>query len=658
MHRQVLRHLLRFGFTFFAFYSTVVTHAQIDKDSVKQVIETAESYSLRVEGYQTLSDYADNPQEGLDYALKGYELATQNNFIFQKGQLANSLGIWYYAVGDFEQTLNYFYKAQEAFETLQDTTAMARSYNNIGLILSDLGQLQETIKYHKMSLAIKKSINDSIGMANSYSNLGLAYEALDSLDIALDYYKKALKIDLKAGDSYDLYTIYSNIGQNYFKRKQYDSTTLYYNKAIMLSDEIDNKFNKAELLRDYGALDAAQKEFERAIEKYNAGLRLAKEIQAQIVIRDCYLGLSDIYEQLDDVNRAFNYYVKYDSVNDLIFNAEQSEKIASIEQNYKIQRGQKEIELLRKEAEIKDLRLRNNTYLLYSLGAAVLLIVAIVILQYRKNIYKTRTNKLLKKQHDEIAEKNKNIMDSIQYAKNIQKAILPAGEKLSQIFTDSFVLSKARDVVNGDFYWFAEKGNKVVIAAVDCTGHGVPAAFLNVIGNSHLNNIVHENGILEPAAILERLNERVISSMHGNDLDSHSDDGMDIGLCLFDKSTMQLKFAGAKRPVYYFNNGDLKIIKGDGHPVGGDAYDPKRSYKQHKVTLQSNDSIYLFTDGIVDQFGGKKNKKFMYPRLRELLRKIHDQSMSDQRMVIKDDLMTWKGDLEQTDDILIIGIRV
>ncbi len=632
--------------------------AQTSIDSLERVAESATNDSIKASALLNISQIHDDPVLAIEYGIKALSIAEENDFLQLSAEIATNLGIVYYGLGDYEKTLDYFYQAQSANESMQDSMRMAIGYNNIGLILSDLGRLDETIKNHKLSLRIKQSLGDDEGIANSLSNLGLAYQEMDSLDLALDYFYSALKLDQELNNTYGLYTIYSNLGKNYYLRNQFDSTSFYYNKAIMLTDQINNSYNKAELLKDYADLNAKQRQYDRAIEKYNSSLRLAQAIDAKSIIRDNYKGLSFVYQQTDKLDEALASYEKYDSLNKLLFSQEQSNKLAEIERNYQIQRGQKEIELLKKESEIKDLQLRNNTYTMYFLVAAILMVAAIVILQYRKNLYKTRTNRILRNQNLEIQDKNKNIMDSILYAKNIQKAILPSGDKLKALFKDAFVYSKARDIVNGDFYWFAEKGDKVIIAAVDCTGHGVPAAFLNVLGNSHLNSIVIEQNELAPGNILKKLNERMLTSLHGNELDLHTEDGMDIGLCLLDTKSFKLQFAGAKRPLYYFCENQLRIIKGDSHPVGGDAYPKDRCFQQHEVELQKEDCFYLFSDGIVDQFGGPKNKKFMYSKLRSILQKVHQQPMEDQLMVIQDDYFTWKGENQQTDDILIIGIRV
>jgi len=634
-------------------------NAQNTIDSLKNVVETTTNDSLKAEALYMLSLSINDTPQGIEYASAAFEIAKENDLKVLAGQLVNSIGIFYYQLGNYEQTLDYFYQALDYHESLGDSSSMAKNYNNIGLILSDLGRLDETIKYHLLALDIKFQLGDSASIASSFSNLGLAYQELGKLDSAIYYFRKALVLDQKFDASpLELFIDYNNIGKNHFLNGKIDSTQFYYDKAVMISDQFEAKYYKAEMLLDYGKLNTSQGEYQRAIEKFNNSLRLAQESEAKALTRDSYKSLSDVYKKLGNVDEAFRYYQKYDSVNDLIFNEEQSQKIAAVENSFQVQRGQKEIELLKQQAEIKDLRIQNDQYLKYFLVACILLIAALVILQYRKNVFKTKTNEILKIQNEEIVDKNKDIMDSIAYAKNIQRAILPSHKSLSQMLSDAFVYSKARDVVNGDFYWVTEKGDQVVLAAVDCTGHGVPAAFINVLGNTHLNNIVKEKSIIEPAEILHRLNKRMVESIDSGKNKLKTDDGMDLALCLINKATGKVTFAGAKRPFYYIKNGELLEIKGDGMPVGGDSYDKERVYSQHEVSLSEGDCIYLFTDGIVDQFGGKKNKKYMYPRLRSLLKIICELPMDDQRAVIKEEIKHWKGNNDQTDDILILGVKI
>ncbi len=260
-------------------------------------------------------------------------------------------------------------------------------------------------------------------------------------------------------------------------------------------------------------------------------------------------------------------------------------------------------------------------------------------------------------QKEILETQNKEIRDSIHYAKRIQEAILPSQEEISKAFPDSFVLFKPRDIVSGDFYWFSEKNEKLIITVADCTGHGVPGAFMSMIGNTLLNEIVNEKEILNPDEILGQLRENIMKCLKQTGADGENKDGMDIALCVFDKKTLELHFAGANNPLYVISNTDLLEIKGDKQPIG--VYKGgHKPFTSHQLSLKQGDCIYIASDGYADQFGGINGKKFKYKQMKDLLLSLSTQSMANQKQALNDSIEQWKGELEQVDDILVIGFRV
>jgi serine phosphatase RsbU (regulator of sigma subunit) len=250
----------------------------------------------------------------------------------------------------------------------------------------------------------------------------------------------------------------------------------------------------------------------------------------------------------------------------------------------------------------------------------------------------------------------KEIKDSINYAKRIQESILPADEAIVKAFPDSFVFYRPKDVVCGDFYWFGQKGDEAVIAAVDCTGHGVPGALMTVIGNSLMNQIVTSTGVTSPANILTQLDMKLHETLkqHGGIV---TNDGMDAAICRYKSSKNEFTFAGAKRPLYVFKKGELIEIKGDKVPVGSFGHHLTKRFSEHKIAMSKGDTIYMFSDGLQDQFGGEDGKKFMIKRFRDLLQNIQGMEMKEQSKMIEKEIMTWQAEYEQTDDMLLIGIK-
>jgi len=258
--------------------------------------------------------------------------------------------------------------------------------------------------------------------------------------------------------------------------------------------------------------------------------------------------------------------------------------------------------------------------------------------------------------YHEIEEQKKNITDSIRYAQRIQAAILPPQKYISKKLQDYFILFRPRDIVSGDFYWYHEKGRKAYIAAIDCTGHGVPGAFVSMIGNDLLNQIVIEKNNSDPGLILSLLSKGVKQAFTRGG-EQEAQDGMDMALCVIDPENKTLEFAGAQNPLILIQNETFEYIRGDSMPIGG-ITELDYKFAVHKFNLNEGDQIFIYSDGYQDQFGGPKGKKFMSKKFKNLLFDVSSKSTKEQKVLLEDSLDNWQGSLEQTDDILIIGIRI
>ncbi|HOS83566.1 MAG TPA: YfiR/HmsC family protein [Bacteroidales bacterium] len=280
---------------------------------------------------------------------------------------------------------------------------------------------------------------------------------------------------------------------------------------------------------------------------------------------------------------------------------------------------------------------------------------------YRKtkriNLLLHLKNEEIKKQNEQIAWQNKEITDSIVYARRIQHAILPPQEIISQTISEHFILFKPRDIVSGDYYWMTQIQNKIIITAADCTGHGVPGAFMSLLGITFLHEIVHEKQITQSDMILHELREKIIESLNQSGRTEDYKDGMDMALCVIHKDSMTLDYSGAYNPLYIVRNGELLEIKADKMPVGLS----EKAHEQFSITshaLQSGDSLYMFSDGYVDQFGGPQNRKFMSKQFKELICSIQHESMESQKEILDRTIETWRGNTKQIDDIIVIGLKM
>ena len=280
-------------------------------------------------------------------------------------------------------------------------------------------------------------------------------------------------------------------------------------------------------------------------------------------------------------------------------------------------------------------------------------------MELQKNEAEKQRNLALN-QKDEIEAKQNEIYGSIRYAKRIQTAMMPKSKQILRDFSDSFVLFMPKDIVSGDFYWYHRIDNKYFIAAVDCTGHGVPGAFLSIIGNYLLNSIVIHNGIHRPADILKHLNRKIKISLKSDGMHDQNNDGMDIAMAVIDKEKHTIEYAGALRPMYLFKNDELIELKGDKIPITSNitgSASITNNYTNHEQTFNAGDQFYIFSDGIIDQFGGDDGRKFLTKRFKDLLNNIKKLPMSEQKELIKKAHDEWRGKYDQVDDILVIGIR-
>ena len=259
--------------------------------------------------------------------------------------------------------------------------------------------------------------------------------------------------------------------------------------------------------------------------------------------------------------------------------------------------------------------------------------------------------------YDELLEQRKELHASIQYASFIQHAMQPEMKDMNKLLHDFFILHMPRDIVSGDFYYCSSVEHYTVMAAGDCTGHGVPGALMSIMGISFLNEILSGAGPWKASRILNLLRERIMRALHQTGRDEENKDGIDMALCVFNQENGELQYAGANNPLYHVRKGKLTEIKADKMPVGVNAID-EASFTNHTIRIISDDMIYIFSDGYADQFGGPRGKKYKYGPLKKLLADVSQLPMDQQHDRLQEEILEWKGDLDQVDDILIFGVRL
>ncbi len=486
--------------------------------------------------------------------------------------------------------------------------------------------------------------------ARSYGNLGMIFWRRKENKKALQYDFIAVDLDHKSGYTKSLALHLGNIGRVYESSKIYDSATLYELKAMELYKATADTNGIATVMGYLGNLSIAKKDYVAA-ENY-----LLQAIDFSYATGDFYNvmeqneQLSDLYILTKQFEKSLNFYKRAMSVKDTLFKKEQENEISQKEMAYQYREKEMAAKLEREKQQA------GERYFRYAIMCVLLASLIISVLMYKQRnrirTEKKKSDSLL----DEVQVKSKEITDNINYAQRIQNAILPEIKQIYKTLDQSFILFQPKDIVSGDFYGFAEREDKIVVIAADCTGHGVSGAFMSMIGSSLLKQIINERNITEPAEILRQLNVMIIEALNQNE--NETNDGMDVSICVFDRDMSVLQYAGANRPLWIVRQGNLMVFGPDKHPIGGLQVAKNRKFNNHVIGLEKGDSVYIFTDGFADQFGGDNGKKLMTGKFKEMILSIQNKSIREQESYLKSYFEKWKGINEQVDDVLVIGVRV
>ncbi|WP_224996540.1 tetratricopeptide repeat protein [Cesiribacter sp. SM1] len=627
-------------------------------DSLQQELSKAISDSVRLRIINELTHHTadQNPHLSIEYAHQTIHLAEKLGNITIKRQGIHVLGLNHYRLGNYDKTLEYFRQVLRMFEEENDLKGIALLHNNIGIIYDELNQFEKALSYYHKALEVKRMLADSSDVASTLSNIGFAYQKMALPEKAYSYLMQALRIDQSIGNSNGLIYTYQNLGRLYDGLDKADSALFFYHKSLKLLEQTGSQYEHAAVLQCIGNVYLKQKLTARARTAFEQAITQAEKVKAKKVVKDCLKGIAESYKQEKNWMLAYEYFKRYEDLKDSIFSEENFRKISDIESNYQIQRREKEIELLRKDARIQELNLSRNEMVSYYLYSGLFLFFLMILFLYQQYKTKNNSNTLLKKRNNEIASRNAEITDSIRYAKTIQEALLPQEKALKQVFPESFLYCEARDILNGDFFWIHEQDEFVVWAVIDCTGHGVPGALMTILAHNMLSQIVTSQKKLEPSEILKELHCSLRRNMQKG-LEADLPHGMDLGVCLYGRKSGKLLYAGARRPIYIMEDDELKIYQ-TSNPTVGNNYAQAADFRQLNLHPKPGSCVYMFTDGITDQFGGPQNKKFLHNRLQELIRSMKGKSMESQMEILSKGILEWRQQEEQTDDNLMLGIRL
>lgn len=632
--------------------------AQNEGDSIKALLEESSGTDRVILLNKLAYEYSySDPGAANAYATEALNLAKSLN---DKKGIAKSLmnlGHLSFDKADYQKALKLYLDGLEINEGLREAKGVANSLVCVGNVYLLLENYEKCLEYYKGALDNYKKADDTNNMSSVLGNIGAVYLQRQDFEGALEYFFQALNIQKDLGDKRVLANTFSNIGTAQRELGYYEEALKNLSESLKLREELNEQQEGLTLINIAGVY-AKLKDRKKAEVHYNSALLYAERNGDKNLMKLAYQELSDLYRQSGEFAEALRYKDLYMQVKDSIFNSDNARLITEMEKKYESEKQQKEIQLLTKNKEHDQL-----VKGVFGGGAVVLLLLAGVIynryrVKHKANQQLSHAYGVIEEKNKIVEEKNKSITDSIKYAKRIQQAILPITTFTTEFREKGFILYKPKDIVSGDFYWMEKKGNKLLVAAVDCTGHGVPGAFMSIVGYNLLNQIVNEHGITNPGAILDELNKGVTDALRQKVEETSVKDGMDLSLIAIDYENNILEYAGAYNPLLLLRERHMVEVKADKFPIGSFVEGEVQRFTNHRIDIEKNDIIYLFSDGYADQFGGPTGKKFKYKNLKELLVSISKYRMDEQQRILDETIEKWRGDLEQVDDIMVVGIKI
>lgn len=629
----------------------------------------------------------------IELSLVNADAKTRKKMISQKSALLRTIGNNYKDIMvDFPRALDYYQRSLKSAREVDDKVNSAGALFNTGSIYNELKDYNKALDYLNQSLKVFQSIDHTGGIAIANSSIGAVYNSLNQDSLALKYYQNSLNLYNEIQDTASAATQLNSMAEIFVKQKRYSEAFSNYQTSLKMYEAIGDSFDIAFSLAGIGIIyQDGEKNLKKAEEYFLKALDISRKFNLELQ-KEALNALKDLYHGQRRYKEAFEMGEQYNLIKDSISSQQNVQEV--MRRELVTDFGEKQAKLQaekEKDAAVAEEKSRRQKVTIWSVVAGLVLVAVFsvfvlnrwrltqrqnkiieaqktevetqreladsrrIIAEEQKGVIETQKAEVEKAKH-EVEEKNKDITDSINYAQRIQRAVLPHRRDIRAAFPESFVLFRPKDIVSGDFYWAAAGKDFFNIGCCDCTGHGVPGAFMSLLNISFLNQTVKERGITDPDKILNDVRQSIVRALNPDGNDERKD-GMDAVLCSIDIKNKVLHAACANNPIWYIQNGELKEIKPDKMPVGSHT-NMEVSFTKHSIQLQDGDSIYLFTDGYADQFGGPKNKKFRYKQLEDILLANTLLPMKTQKDILENAFMEWKGKCEQVDDVLVIGIRI
>ncbi|MFW5792824.1 MAG: tetratricopeptide repeat protein [Bacteroidota bacterium] len=640
----------------------------------------------------TLNHHMGNYSDALFNHEKSLEIKLELNDKRGIAYSYNNIASAYDVLGEYTKAIENFQNSLKYSEKIKDSYLMSVSYNNIASIYKAWNEYDKALEYYQKALNMKQEIDDKKGVANVLNNIGSIYDKKENLDKAFKYYFEAKNAYESIGDKLGLSVSYNNIGGVYYKKRKTAKAIEFHKLSLKISEEVKSHYGISSayvrLGRDYINLnkyDIAEEYFIKCI-NYNADYGFTRnKIEA-------FEELAKLYQIQHRFEEALSSYKKYTELKDSVFNEKKHEQFAQMQTLYESEKKKQEIQkqqLIIENQKIENRRQITVRNFLIAGSASLLALVFLIFAGYKQKMRSNRfikeQNQLLEQANEEIRaqkdeieaqhrtvseQKNfienqkKKIDDSIKYAQHIQSALMLSEKNAKALLGDFFVIFRPKEIVSGDFYWATRVNDKLIIALADCTGHGISGALMSMLGISFLNEIVRSKKIIEPANILNELRRILIDAFTQNSDADMKREGMSISILSFDTKSMECLWAGARSPLWIIRNDNNKIIEEIIPDKTSVAIHLKmKDFQTHTINLKKGDKLFMFSDGIIDQFGGPDGKKFTKKQFKNILLKSASNSLDRQKADIEHVLNIWQKPnpvehFDQVDDITVLGVCI
>lgn len=627
----------------FSIFASSILHAQSNSDCAAKLQSSAQLYFSNPDSSNTLAIQAQRcAEESNQPLLKAKALAYQGRYHLLKSDLE-----------DAEKKLN---EAEVIYRERNDNAGIAYVLKLKSILQGRIGNEAESVALLEKSVQMYRLSDDHEGLISALLNISLDHTDSKQYEKAEADLQEAYRL-IGTDTVENHYYYFQNLGGLRHAQGKFAEAVTWLSAASRVASKYKMEDATPTINTRLAISFLAMNNYSSA----DSCLRLAESIaldgNMMHELAEAYEVRIDYYRKREMYKEALETMTRLTELNSKILNIEKINSIAALEK--KLALSEKEKQLEKQKADTDHARAQTEKLLYVAAGIFLILIITAVMF-FRTRKLKNQIasqNHVLEEKNSIIESKNRDITDSITYASHIQQSILPADSQVARHFADSFIMFRPRDIVSGDFYWVEQCGDDIILAAGDCTGHGVPGAFMSVIGTNLLNEAVNEHGITEPAAILSRMRKNLIAFLQKNSDGKGVKDGMDISIIVYNKKKFTVQFAGAYNSIYRVRNGELMEFHADKTPVGFYFDEEQIPFTSQSIEISKGDLIYMFTDGFADQFGGPRGKKFKYRQLKEKLAEVSDKSCSEQKSRMENVFDSWKGNLEQIDDVCLIGVK-